>query len=86
MLTAPRMVRTERAVRPCLPITLPTSWRRDAEFEDSIFFAVDGFHFDGRRLIDQGPRDFADQFVYLHHIDLGHDLAPDHSAFGNWRL
>ena len=25
MLTAPRMVRTERAVRPCLPITLPTS-------------------------------------------------------------
>src|SRR5215831_20212033 len=25
MLTAPRIVRTERAVRPCLPITLPTS-------------------------------------------------------------
>src|ERR1035437_10055611 len=25
MLTAPRMVRIERAVRPCLPITLPTS-------------------------------------------------------------
>src|SRR5579871_3003374 len=25
MLTAPRIVRTERAVRPCLPMTLPTS-------------------------------------------------------------
>ena len=26
MLAAPRMVRNERAVRPCLPMTLPMSW------------------------------------------------------------
>src|SRR5580658_2844844 len=32
MLTAPRMVRTERAVRPCLPITLPTSWGATRSF------------------------------------------------------
>jgi hypothetical protein len=64
---------------------LANVWRGDAEFEDSIFFPVDGLHRDSRRLIDQGTRDFADQFVYLHHIDLGHDLAPDllHSEIGD---
>ncbi len=77
MLTAPRMVRTERAVRPLLADHLAYVLRRHSEFQDGILIPVHGFHFHGFRLIHQGPRNFADQFIYVHRFDLGHDLAPD---------
>ena len=89
MLTAPRMVRIERAVRPCLPITLPTSVWRHAELENRVFVAAHALHFNGCRLIHQGPRNLADQLFHFDHSVLGHDLAPDrcvqdwHNKFGD---
>ena len=77
MLTAPRMVRTERAVRPCFPITLPTSAGATLSSQNGVFVPLHGLHFDGFRLVYQSPRDFADQFIYCHHVNLGHELASD---------
>jgi hypothetical protein len=54
--------------------------RRNAEFKNGIFVAVDRLNFNGRRLIYECPRDFADQLVNLDRI-LGHDLASDLLAF-----
>jgi hypothetical protein len=51
--------------------------RRNAQLEDGVLIPIDGLDLYGCWLIHKGPRDFADQFVYLHHFNLGHDLAPD---------
>jgi hypothetical protein len=59
-------------------LTAPRMVRCYTQFEDGVLIPVDGFDLDGCWLIHKRPRNFADQFVYLHHIDLGHDLAPDH--------
>src|ERR1700739_3951303 len=81
MLTAPRMVRTERAVRPCLPMTLPTSWGATRSLRTVFSF----------RFTHQGPRNLADQFIHSHHLDWGHALAsdrkhPKRSTLGDARI
>ena len=62
--TAPRSVRIDRAVRPCLPITLPKIALRHPQFENRDLLAVNLVDHYFVRHIHQSPGDVFHQCLY----------------------
>ena len=77
MLTAPRMVRMDRAVRPCLPITLPTSLGATRSRRTVLSSRSTASTTTASGFVDEGAGNFGYQLLHVvRAFFVGHFLAP----------